>query len=104
MMERSYLLDTAHTPQKSFWGKAVVEVWRNNLGLDYKLFSYGHHVATVSDNELTGEYRLKLEYIWQYSNTTVKHIREFIQQFGWDRMTKAEIGKLYGETVCRKYR
>lgn len=46
-MEHSYMLDTQYATQKSFGGKAVVEVWRNNLGLDYELFSYGTHVATV---------------------------------------------------------
>lgn len=56
------------------------------------------------DNGLDGTYQLELEDTWSYSNTTVRHVREFIQQFGWKRMTKAEIGELYGKTVCRKYR
>lgn len=103
-MERSYMLDTQYATQKSFGGKSVVEVWRNNLGLDYELFSYGTHVATVFGNGLDGTYQLELEDTWSYSNTTVRHVREFIQQFGWKRMTKAEIGELYGKTVCRKYR
>lgn len=38
-MERSYMLDTQYATQKSFGGKAVVEVWRNNLGLDYELLA-----------------------------------------------------------------
>ncbi|NMM98138.1 hypothetical protein [Bifidobacterium olomucense] len=103
-MERSYLLDAAHSNQKSFGGKAVVEVWRKGAGLDYELFSYGTHVATVSDDIMGGYYHLTLLPAWDYSNTTVKHVREFIQQFGWKHMTKAQIGELRGTCSVYKYR
>lgn len=103
-MERAYVLDAAHSPQKSFGGKAVVEVYRTAAGFDYELFSYGTHVATISDDILGGFYYLDLLPAWSYSNTTVRHVREFIQQFGWKRLTKAQIGELRGTLAVNKYR
>lgn len=82
----TYDLEPKYTNQKSFYGKAVVRKYPSNV---IRLHSYNTHVASYFPETDTFEvYNLQ-------SNTTVKHIREFIQQQGHPYMTKREIEENY---------
>jgi len=76
-----YELQTQYDSRKSFYGKAKVEV---KDGVHY-LYSYDTLVAEY--NEKTGEVDVKG---W-YSATTARHINEFLQQLGFDKMTKTKM-------------
>ncbi|MCI8290901.1 MAG: hypothetical protein HFJ25_01405 [Clostridia bacterium] len=76
-------LEPIYLNQKSFYNKAKV---LNDNGV-IKLQSYSTIVAEIRNRKL---------YInGFYSNTTLKHIREFIKQYGFETGTKAELEKMY---------
>lgn len=81
-MKREYELEARHDARASFYGKAIVEV--DDDGIE-RLYSYGTHVATYYPKNDS-----VVVYGW-HSQTTGRHINEFIQQFGFDKMTKAEM-------------
>lgn len=64
--------------------KAIVE----ESGTNARLLSYTTWVAFIKDGIL---YRANNQ---PQSNTTARHMREFAIQFGFPRMTKAELLKL----------
>ena len=69
-------LKAIHSNQKSFYKKAYYE----REGDKINLYSYGTLVVTIKDNE----YKLNTN-VWEellFSNTTKKHIVEFLLQFG----------------------
>lgn len=70
---------------KSFYHKA--NVYRNDKG-KILLMSYSTIVAEITDKIMTasGQDELKV-YDW-YSRTTARHINEFAQQYGFNRMNK----------------
>ena len=81
--------------QKSFYKKAYVETW-----IDRDETSMFHHAILASYGEETAMAKVKNGYIkvllcpnWQKSRTTIKHVREFLQQLGFTRMSKKEIIK-----------
>ena len=76
-----YNLETIYTTQKSFYGKAIVTVLENGHKV---LTSYNTNVCELDKNNNI----VDIDY---YSMTTAKHINEFLQQNGHDRMTKKEI-------------
>lgn len=88
---KTYELTPQFTNQKSFYNKATVE---SDKGMD-KLYSYGTHMATLNDNELV---YLNDEEVY-YSNTTLKHVKEFLMQGGYPKVTKKDLikGILYLE-------
>ena len=76
------ILISKYDSAKSFYNKAIVEEDEKSI----KLYSY---------NTLVAEIRKDLEntlvlYGW-FSVTTARHINEFIQQNGFNKMSKAEI-------------
>lgn len=77
-------LHPVYDGRKSFYGKAVVE--SNGKGVE-TLFSYDTKVASIRDGKLT------LFDDWNYSATTVRHVKEFMRQHGFQKMTKDEIEK-----------
>ena len=76
----SYKLECVFDSRKSFYGKAIVEENDNKK----TLYSYGIEVAEIKD----GEFNM----LWGgYSQTTYRHVNEFIQQNGFPKMSKKEI-------------
>lgn len=76
-------LEPIYTNQKSFYGKAKIVKLENVI----MLLSYDTIVATIQNG--------KLHIDGFYSKTTLKHIKEFLQQYGFPVGTKAQLEKLY---------
>lgn len=79
-----YELRTIYSTQKSFYGKAFVEILSNGSKM---LYSYNTLVCTLRPDN-------KISHIGYYSQTTTKHINEFLMQNGHNGMSKKEIEKL----------
>jgi len=78
-------LEAIHDSRKSFYGKAKVRT----VGNRSTLISYGTEVAYIEDG--------KAVVIDTYSPTTLRHIREFLQQEGFPIGTKSFIENEYME-------
>lgn len=74
-----YYLEPKFGNNKSFYKKAVVI----DDGETIMLRSYQTIVAEIVDGKVK-------VYGW-YSQTTARHINEFLQQYGFDRMSKKEM-------------
>lgn len=70
--------------RKSFYKKAFII---RNADNSIDLLSYATIVATIKDG--------KLHINGFYSNTTLRHIKEFIEQMGFQCGSKAELEKMY---------
>lgn len=70
---------------KSFYRRAYVE--KTHTG--YRLTSYDSEVAEISDG------RVFLGCDWDYSRTTLRHVKEFLRQHGYKADSKEEIKRLY---------
>lgn len=70
--------------RKSFYKKAFIV---RNADNSIDLLSYATIVATIKDG--------KLHINGFYSNTTLRHIKEFIEQMGFQCGSKAELEKMY---------
>lgn len=70
---RVYDLRPENDGRASFYGKAQVLDYGNGV---YELKSYDTIVARIENGEVT------MNGLHQYSRTTDRHIREFLQQFG----------------------
>lgn len=83
-----YDLDCRYDRQKSFYGKA--RIFRNDAGSIF-LMSYSTIVAEVQDATITEDGRHHaIVYDW-YSNTTSRHVNEFLRQHGFNAMNKKEM-------------
>jgi hypothetical protein len=88
---RNYDLEPRYDSRKSFYGKAKIEA-------DYpvvKLWSYSTNVATITFNgqpEDSGT----LQVFGTYSNTTLRHIKEFMKQYGFKADNSKQIMADYG--------
>lgn len=76
-------LSAIYDSRASFYGKAQVIAGNGIIELQ----SYTTHVARLEDDELT---ILPGANSW-WSATTGRHINDFVQQLGGDKMTKAQI-------------
>lgn len=76
-------LEPIYSNVKSFYGKA--KVLRENGVI--MLQSYSTIVATIENG--------KAHINGWYSATTTRHIKEFLQQMGFEVGTKAQLEKLY---------
>ena len=87
-LEYLYKLQPQYDNAKSFYGKA--NVYRNDKGSIF-LMSYETIVAEIKDATVTdtGE-KQAMVYGW-YSMTTARHINEFLQQNGFNKMSKKEM-------------
>ena len=74
-------LSPRYDTRRSFYGKAQTE--------DDKLYSYGTLVAEIKDG------RPVLYPDWDYSATTVRHVREWLKQHGFEAGSKAEMERMY---------
>ena len=84
-LEYLYELKPQFDSAKSFYHKA--NIYRNDKGSIF-LMSYETIVAEIKDAIVTdtGE-KQAIVYGW-YSNTTARHINEFLQQYGFNKMSK----------------
>lgn len=83
---RRYELQCEYDGRKSFYNKANVEVFENEL----KLFSYSTHVASIFYNQPDKQ---DPEIYNMQSATTLRHIKEFFQQSGFEPMSKSQLEK-----------
>jgi hypothetical protein len=84
-------LVTRYDSRKSFYGKARVEA-------DYpevRLISYNTNVATIFYDG-TPDDKGRLEVYGTYSQTTLRHIKEFAKQYGFKAGTSKQIMEDYG--------
>lgn len=79
----TYKLDTRYDSRASFYGKAVVTV----DGERETLTSYNTDVAYIENGKAVVN--------GTYSQTTLRHIKEFLKQNGFDAETKGQIEELY---------
>lgn len=86
---RTYLMPI-YDSRKSFYNKAVVEDDSMNHG-GKLLYSYETRVA-MADTE---DYEVELYPGWDHSQTTLRHVKEFLRQNGFKAETKAQIEKDY---------
>lgn len=91
--------------RKSYYGKAVVETCSGEGG--FYLYSYGTEAAFVSSVER----EITLTWAWDYSATTLRHVREFLAQYAdaafahtskRDIARALESGELHGFSVLCK--
>lgn len=87
-LEYLYKLQPQYDNAKSFYGKA--NVYRNDKGSIF-LMSYETIVAEIKDATITETGNQQaIVYGW-YSATTARHINEFLQQNGFNKMSKKEM-------------
>jgi len=87
-----YDLRTEYDARQSFYGKAQVIVEGNKKFLR----SYSTIVAEITELG-NGEYDVKVH--GTYSDTTLRHIKEFLKQEGFEAESKKQIEKDY-MSVC----
>lgn len=80
--QEMFELQPLYDGHKSFYGKAFVERWNTEHGMQWVLKSYGTVVAqvtpTYADNEAeTYDVEIGMEYL---SATTLRHVKEFLAQ------------------------
>ena len=87
-LEYLYELKPQYDNAKSFYRKA--NIYRNDKGSIF-LMSYETIVAEIKDAIATetGEKQV-IVHGW-YSMTTARHINEFLQQYGFNKMSKKEM-------------
>ena len=85
MTVREFNLEPQYDSRKSFYGKAVVFIQEDGSKV---LRSYNTNVARITaENEL--------EIYGTYSPTTLRHIKEFMYQNGFEVVSKKEMEALY---------
>ena len=80
--------------RKSFYGKALINVSREG-GYFATLTSYGTPVARVELPDNTLAYRVTLLDDWDCSQTTLRHVKEFLKQHAFKADSKAQIQRDY---------
>jgi len=80
-------LEAKYDSRKSFYNKARIE----DDGVALRLYSYNTHVSTFHKGTET----LALMPLWDHSATTLRHVKEFIQQMGLKSGSKSELEALY---------
>lgn len=85
-----YYLAPRFDSRKSFYDKAVVEEYCGSK----ELYSYNHKVCTITTDK-DGNKTLVLHYLWNYSPTTLRHVKEFLKQEGFKADSKAQIAEDY---------
>lgn len=87
-MEFLHELQPQYDSAKSFYRKA--NVYRNDQG-KILLMSYTTIVAEIIDEAISPTGKRQINVFGWYSMTTARHINEFAQQYGFDRMNKKEM-------------
>lgn len=87
-MEYLYDLKPKHDSCKSFYGKA--KVYRDDKGHLF-LRSYSTIVAEITDGILTEDGHPTVKVYGWYSQTTARHINDFLYQHGFKTMNKKQM-------------
>lgn len=83
-------LEPEHDSRKSFYGKAKVDQREDGTEI---LYSYGTPVCKIKDGEVT---LLKRGYLgWASSQTTLRHVKEFIKQHGIEPGSLQDMAKKF---------
>ena len=85
-----YELDCRYDARQSFYRKAKVEEYEDNIARTLHLLSYGTFVANIVYYK--NENRVVYEYFGKYSQTTTRHQKEFFRQNG---LSEREIKELF---------
>ena len=80
MDNNTYELMCKFCSNKSFYGKAMVKEYEDNLVKTYKLYSYNTLVAIVSYDKLSS--LVQYNYLGKFSCTSTRHQKEFFKQHG----------------------
>lgn len=89
-----YDLECRYDTRKSFYGKAVVEEYEDNICKNYCLKSYGTLVAIYTEDKTTN--LKQYSYLGKYSCTTTRHQKEFFKQFG---LSDKQIKELFSKGI-----
>lgn len=78
----TFEMQPMYDSRQSFYGKALVERWDTENGMQYVLKSYGTVVAKVTptysdDKTTTYSVEIGMQYL---SATTLRHVKEFLAQ------------------------
>ena len=84
-MTKMYELTPQYDTRKSFYGKARIEETEEYL----KLYSYNTLVAMINKNENTAKV------FDSYSQTTLRHIKEFLKQNNFTAINRKQIEDTY---------
>lgn len=87
----AYYLKPIHDNHKSFYKKAYVKEWATAK----ELYSYGTRVALIKLDENGMNNKLILGRMATCSATTLRHVREFMYQQGYETYEKKELAKHY---------
>lgn len=88
---KKYELLPIYDSKKSFYHKAIIEEENE----DIKLYSYNTLVCTLSHNDIILNDNIDQSLL--FSNTTLRHIKEFLKQFYYNsdkNITKKDLLKL----------
>jgi hypothetical protein len=88
LTEAPYYLDTKYDSRKSFYNKAMVSDSTDEL------YSYGVHVMSIENGKPVIKCRED-----QLSQTTLRHIKEFLKQKGFPAISKQQILNDYAHDV-----
>lgn len=88
---KAYYLKPVYNHQKSFYNKAYVKEWGNCK----ELYSYNTRVAIIKLDANGMNEKLILGRMATCSATTLKHVREFLTQQGFEIYPKSEMYKHY---------
>lgn len=92
-MTTTFELNTQYDSAKSFYKKATVRKEFTGTMTIYTLTSYTTEVAEVQQNG-NGDFTVASVF-GTHSATTLRHIKEFLKQYGFKADTKAQIEKDY---------
>lgn len=91
-------LSPQYDSRKSFYGKARVRTLDDGTEI---LYSYNTPVVRVKDGQVT---LLSRGYLgWASSQTTLRHVKEFLQQRGFKTGSVHDIAKLYPQEQARLF-
>ena len=86
----SHILECEYDSRQSFYGKAFVEVQKNDFEITKDLYSYGTLVASIVENFET--HKIIYKDFGRFSQTTTRHQKEFFRQEG---LSEKEIKELF---------
>jgi hypothetical protein len=89
MRETSREMNTQFDSRKSFYGKAHVVTDDDGTEI---LYSYNTPVVKIKDG------KVELLAQWDSSQTTLRHVKEFLRQNGFEATSKSQIAKVYGNS------
>lgn len=87
LFENTFDLRAIFDSRQCFYGKAIVEIEPKTQKIN--LYSYQTKVCTLDHG------KVNLLDCWDCSNTTLRHTKEFLKQYGFKAETKAQMRKDY---------